>query len=112
MEIDLRSIVLYLAQKGYSPNDIQKDINETFGPNKISYSTITKYLRLNRFSLIKSPLQKKAKFSNNEKNQILVKHSLKLFPFSSVPEIARMTHIPKSTVFDILTKQLHYVQSI
>ena len=44
-----------------------------------------------------------------KEKQIIVKHALKLSPFSSVREIAKVTHIPKSTVFDILTKQLHYV---
>ena len=43
MDIDLRSIVLYLDKKGLSPGDILNDINETLGPNKIKYSTITKY---------------------------------------------------------------------
>ena len=48
-------------------------------------------------------------FRDGEENQILVKNALNNFLFASVREIAKITQIPKSTVYNILTIQLHYV---
>ena len=109
MEIDFRSIVLYLGKKGMSPSEIHRDIVETLGYDPISVSTVSKYLRLEKCSQSNQPIKKKEKFQSDQKNQIIVKHALKLYPFSSVRDIARMTNIPKSTVFRILTKQLQFV---
>ena len=92
-----------------SPSEIHRDIVETLGYDPISVSTVSKYLRLEKCSQSNQPIQKKEKFQSDQKNQIIVKHALKLYPFSSVRDIARMTNIPKSTVFRILTKQLRFV---
>lgn len=109
MDVDLKSIVLYLGKKGLSSIAILNDINETLGPNKIGYSTISKYLRSQSFSPKKTPIEKKQEKSLDEKNQIIILHALELFPFLLVREIAKMTNIPKSSVYHILTEQLHYV---
>ena len=63
MEIDLRSIVLYLSEKEMSATAIHNDIIKTLGPNTISYKTVTKYLRATKFSPCNSPIQKKRKNS-------------------------------------------------
>ena len=85
LEIILLSFVLYLRKKGISPKDIHIDIVHTLGHNTIGPSTVSKILRLEKCSQSNKPIQKKRKIS---KNQIIVKHALKLYPFSSVRDIA------------------------
>ena len=109
IEIDTRSIVLYLHKKGLSAKEIHNDIIQTLGPNIIKYSTVTKYLRNQSFPLKKITIENDQNFRDEEENQILVKNALKNFPFASVREIAKITQIPKSTVYNTLTIQLHYV---
>jgi len=43
-----------------------------------------------------------------EEKAVLISEILKDYPFSSVRQIEEMTGIPRSTVYDILTKRLHY----
>ena len=84
MEIDFKSIVLYFHKKGLSPQEILNDINETLGPNRIVYSTITKYIRASSFSPRKCPIENNEKNIHDEENQILIKKALDNFPFASV----------------------------
>ena len=44
MEIDYRSIAIYLHKKGKSSEEITVDMNETFQQDVIAYSTVTKYI--------------------------------------------------------------------
>ena len=45
MNLDYRTIVIYLHKKGYNPNEIQNEIDEVFGPHLYSYLAITYTLR-------------------------------------------------------------------
>ena len=101
MEIDLRSIVLFLAKQEKTPQDIHKEIVDTFKYEVIAKATVSKYLRMARCTQSNFPMKKKGEFPIEDKNQIIVKHALELYPFSSVREIAKVTHIPKSTVFHL-----------
>ena len=60
------------------------------------------------FASKKERIENEEKIYSDEKNKVLIENALMSFPFSSVREIAKMTHIPKSTVFNVLTEQLHY----
>ena len=109
MQKPLQIIVLYLKKKGLTPEQIHKEINETLGPKTIAYSTVTKYFRKELFASDKKTSENIDKKMIDEKNQILVENALKIFPFASVREIAKMTGIPKSSVYRVLTEQLNYV---
>ena len=45
MNIDYRSIAIFLYLKGVSHRDIQYEIDSVFGPGSYSYSAITKATR-------------------------------------------------------------------
>ena len=45
MNIDYRSIVIYLNMQGKSKYEILSEMNLTFQEDIIKYSTITKYIR-------------------------------------------------------------------
>ena len=109
MNLDLRSIVLFLDLQCKSKKAIEIKINNTLQKKAIDYSTVTKYLRENYFS------------SNNKDNensnenfeylffqQITLK-VLKDYPFSSIREIEDMTNSPKTTFNRLLTEELHFV---
>ena len=99
MNIDLKSVVLYLHKKGLKAKAIHKDIEDTLGPNTIGYSTIREYIRSESFSSNNEGIENEEKIFNDKQNQILVENALKISPFSSVREIAKMTSIPKTTVY-------------
>jgi transposase len=44
-----RPIVTYLSLKGMSAREIHDDILATLGPNAVSYSSVTRYLREAQF---------------------------------------------------------------
>jgi transposase len=48
-----RPIVAYFSLKGMSAREIHDDIVATFGPNAVSYSSVTRYLREAQFPLSK-----------------------------------------------------------
>ena len=109
MNLDLKSIVLYLNIQGFSAKEIHENINMTLGSGAIGYSTINKYIRSQSFSQQNKSIKNSENLMLDEENKILIVNALKNFPFSSVREIAKMTYIPKSTVYRILTQQLNYV---
>jgi hypothetical protein len=51
-----RSIVAYLSLKGMPPCEIHDDIVSTLGPDAMSYSLATRYLREARFPPLKPDL--------------------------------------------------------
>ena len=105
----MRSIVLYLKEQGLSAKDIYNDIVHTLGPDVIGYSTVTKYVRAESFFKNYIIIENDQNFSDAMENQILIKDALNKFPFASVREIAKITGIPKSTVYDVLIYQLQFV---
>lgn len=109
MNFDFRSIVLFLHINGEEPKKIQSEINDTFHKNIIGYSTVTKYIRKSKI-----PLKSDANVKNDIKldhfhlHQLILK-VLKDYPFSSIREISEITGIPKSSVYFMLTRELHFV---
>ena len=95
--------------KGRTPKEIQTKIDSVFGENSYSYQTITKTIRATSFT---SSQQGKEKMEENFVHQQriqIIKKILDDFPFSSLREIAQESHIPKTTVYRILRKDLGYV---
>lgn len=109
MNVDLRSVTIFLYMQGKQPYQIHSEITGTFQNNVIGYSTITKYIRQSK------SLQKVKDAENPNENfthSIYQKQILKVLknePFSSIREIAELTRIPKSTVYRILKDELNYV---
>ena len=60
MNIDYRSIVIFLHKKGFNPNQIKYEIDSVFGPDSYSYSSITQTIRNLSFSTT---------FYDHEKNE-------------------------------------------
>jgi len=109
MNLDLRSIVLFLNLQGKSKKAIGIEINNTLQKKAIAYSTVTKYLRENFFSSDnKDDGNSNENFEHLLFQQIILK-VLNDYPFSSIREIEDMTNIPKTTVHRILTQELHFV---
>ena len=109
MNIDYRSIAIYLDRKGLKPKEIQYEIDSVFGPNSYSYAAITRSIRMTSFSPSQSPYQKNEEKFVHEQKMELIRKTLKDFPFSSIRKIEELTGIPKTTVYRILTQDLGYV---
>ena len=109
MNFDFRSIVLFLHIKGEEPKKIQSEINDTFHKNIIGYSTVTKYIRESKIPLKSDAnVKEDIKLDHFHLHQLILK-VLKDYPFSSIREISEITGIPKSSVYDMLTRELHFV---
>jgi len=108
MSIDWKSIVIFLHAQGKNATKIHREILETL-PNKCPcYGTVTRILRFQQFPSESQQCHFFEKNEEMEEKAVLISEILKDYPFSSVRQIEEMTGIPRSTVYDILTKRLHY----
>ena len=108
MEIDYRSIVIFLHKKGKTAREITVEINETFQQDVIGYSTVTRHLRSEAFSNNKKDVKNKEKnWERNYLSELIVK-TLRDFPFFSTRQIAEHCRIDESCVYRILTVVLNY----
>ena len=108
MNIDYRSIVIFLHKKGIHPIEIKYQIDSVFGRNSYSYSAITHTIRNLSFFTNFNDHEKNEEKNINEERIKLIEETLIDFPFLSLKQIAMKTNIPKTTVFRILTQDLHY----
>ena len=111
MNYDIRSIVLFLNMKGKEKNQIKIEINNTFHQKIIGYSTVTKYFREDYFASHKTIDENDQIKFEHLHFQELILNALKDYPFYSSREISEITNIPKTTVYRILTNELHFVSS-
>ena len=109
MEIDFKSIALYLHLKGLSSKEIKEEIDDVFPKNPYSYQQITYAIRSLAFSSPKANIKKKSEKFVYQQRMELIKRTLKDFPFFSLKQIAQKTNIPKTTVHRILTQDLGYI---
>ena len=109
INIDYRSIAIYLHFKGLSAKDIKDEINEVFPQNDFSYQQITYCIRQLAFTHDKEMVRKKETGDTQKQRTELIKKTLKDFPFSSLKQISQRTNIPKTSVYRILTNDLGYV---
>lgn len=108
MEIDQRSIVIYLHMQGKSPKVIEKEMKETLGDTAVKYSTITKYLRNAKFPQSSDAMEiEEQNCESDEINQKIL-DVLNEQPFASLRQIEQITGIPKSTVHYHLTIVLKF----
>ena len=72
MDLDQRSIVIFLWMQGKNAKDIEHEINDTLGSICVKYSTITKYIRESKISQIPDQGE------NSEENHDHVENDLKI----------------------------------
>jgi hypothetical protein len=107
--MDFNSIVLYLKTKGMNAREIHSDPVATLGTKVLGYSTVTRWLRevqLDQFSETAFDFTEDA-----EVDQIgeIILSVFEVQPFGSVRDIARLTHLARSTVHWHLTRSLGFL---
>ena len=108
MEIDQRSIVIFLSIQGKSPTVIEKEMKDTLGEIAVKYSTITKYLRQIKFPPSSNLPEKDENLNVLDKVDQIILDVLDEQPFASLRQIAQIAGIPKSTVHYHLTVILNF----
>jgi uncharacterized membrane protein len=104
--MDQRSIVLYLHLKGRSVHVIHGDLVATLGPKAVAYSTVRYYLREAKLSTAEVTLDPEPSSHHLDDSDRDILEALEEKPFSSVRKLARVTHIPRTTISRRLTKSL------
>jgi hypothetical protein len=103
-----RPIVAYLSLKGTSAPEIHDNIVATLGPDVVSYSSVTRYLREAQFPPSK-PERHPADVQRDldDSDQVI----LAALENSSVLvwQLSRLTHLPLTTVYRRLTQSLGFV---
>jgi hypothetical protein len=104
-----RPIVTYLSLKGISAREIHDDIVATLGPDAVSYSSVTRYLREPRFPSSKPeshPADAERDFDDSDQ---VILAALEDSPFASVRQPSRLTHLRSTTFYHSLTQSLGFV---
>ena len=109
MELDWKSIVIFLNMEGKNATKIHKEIKHVLPQNVPSYPTITRILWIQKILPKSNPSTFLPKNQYQEENCDIILQTLKNFPYASVRQIEKVTGIPKSTIYDVLTKSLGYV---
>jgi hypothetical protein len=106
--MDQRSIALDLAMKGFSAMDIHRDLTEILGSNAVSYSTVTRFIRMMSCTDVTDVDEiHGGPKSINETDEAILK-ALSDESFSSVRELARHTCLSKTTIHRHLTLSLGF----
>jgi hypothetical protein len=100
--------VLYLHLKGLKPTDIHRDLIDTLGGEAVSYPTVSRYIRETKFTVPKTLDYKFAPPPQLPDSDTAILLALEEQPFASVRTLARLTHLPKSTVYRRLTRSLGF----
>jgi hypothetical protein len=101
-----RSIVLFLATKGFSARAVHDELVAVLASDAIAYSTVTKYLWHSRLPpIIAGPLVEPQTTVTDD----AILDDLQRQPFSSVRKLAKLTCISQSTVQRHLTQRLGFV---
>jgi hypothetical protein len=99
-----RATVDYLSLKG-----IRDVIVATFGPDAVSCSSVTRYLREARFPPSKpEPHPADVQRDLDDSDQVVLV-ALEDNPFASVQQLSRLTYLPSMTVDRRLTQSLGFV---
>jgi hypothetical protein len=102
-------IVASVSLKGMSAREIHDNIVTTLGPDVVSYSSVTRYLREVRFPPSK-PDHHPADVQRylDDPDQVIFT-ALEDSPFASVRQLSRLTHLFSTTVYRRLTQSLGFV---
>jgi hypothetical protein len=103
------SIVAYLSLKRMSAREIHEDIVATLGPDAVSYSSMTRYLREARFPPSKpEPHPADVQRDLDGSDQVILA-ALEDGAFAQVRQLCRLTHLLSTTVYRHLTQSLGFV---
>jgi hypothetical protein len=92
-----------------SAREIHDYIVPTLGPDALSYSPVTRYLREARFPPLEpEPYTADVQRDLNYSDQVILA-TLEDSPFASVLQLSRLTHLPSTTVYRLLTQLLGFV---
>jgi hypothetical protein len=94
-----------------SAREIGDDIVATLGPDAVSYSSFTRYLREARLPPSKpepEPHPADVQRGLDDSDQVILA-ALEDGPFASVRQLFRLTHLPSTTVYCRLTQSLGFV---
>ena len=106
MELHWDSIIIFLSMEGKNASQIYIEMLYTCPAYCPSYSTVTRKLREFRvFREVQNDFVSE-KSDEMDENLTLIKDPLEEHPYASVRQIARLNGVPKSTVYDVLTKKL------
>jgi hypothetical protein len=106
--MDQRSIAFYFAGKDLSAIAIHHDLVATLGPEAVSYSCVTGYLLDAIFVSSNSPAnipEAESQFDDCDQAILL---ALAEQSFALVRELARLTHLPGTTLQRRLTQSLGF----
>jgi hypothetical protein len=106
--MDQRPIVFCLAKKELSAIAIHHDLVATVGPEAVSYSSVTRYLREAMFVSSNSPAtvpEEEPQFDDCDQAILL---ALAEQPSAPIQELARLTHLPRTTLHRRLTQSLGF----
>jgi hypothetical protein len=102
-------IIAYLSLKEILVHGIHHDIVATLGPDVVSYSSITRYLREARFPPSKPeshPADGQRDLGDSDQ---AIFAALEDSPFASVRRLSQLTHLPSAIVYRRLTQSLGFV---
>jgi hypothetical protein len=102
-------IVAYLSLKAMSAREVHDNIMATPGPDDLSYSLVTRYLREARFPPSKSeshPADVQRDLDDSDED---ILSALEDIQFASVGQPSRLTHLLSTTVYRSLTQSLGFV---
>jgi hypothetical protein len=110
-----RPIVAYLSLKGMSAREIHDDIVATLGLDIVLYSSVTRYLREARFPPSKPephPADVQRDLDDlddlDDSDQAILA-ALEDIPFASMRQLSRLTHLPSTIIYHLLTQSLGFV---
>jgi hypothetical protein len=104
-----RPIVSYLSLKGMSACETHDDIVATFGPDAVSYSSVTSEFCEARFPLSKpEPYTADVQRDLDDSDQAILA-ALVGISFASGRQLSRLTDLPSTTVYRRLTQSLGFV---
>jgi hypothetical protein len=102
-------IIAYLSLEGMWAHEIHDDLVATLGPDAMSYSSVTRYLREVRFPPSKPephPADVQRDFDDSDQAILAAPED---GSFASVRQLSRLTHLPATIVYRRLTQSLGFV---
>lgn len=109
MSLDQRSIAIFLHLQGKNNKAIYSEMLPVLKEDCAGYSTITRFTREFRVFKIIKTIKQEQKVNVFDDFDFRIKDVVDEEPFLSVRQIATLTGIPKSTVFERLTEKLGYI---
>jgi hypothetical protein len=104
-----RPIVAYLSLKRISTREVHDDIVVTLGPDAMSYSSVTRYLREAQFSPSKPEFHTADVQRDLDDSDQAILATLEDSPFTSVRQLSQLTHLPSTTLYRRITQSLGFV---